>query len=138
MQLLKFKQNYFLIIVSIVSTLLFIGSAFPYGFPLFSPSVLILFFLYFFTRKDILFDKFILFYLLLIIIYILPLGIFGTLSPKNIIDLGNGIMVLIFFVLFVQLSMVGILVEGDLACTAGKTAVSSLHRPACTFIELHQ
>jgi hypothetical protein len=94
------SEKKLIVFAALISTLLFIGGAFPYGFPLFTPLVFILLSLFIVLNRNIFFDKFILFYLLLIIIYILSLGIFGELNPKNIIDLVNGIMVLIFFVFF--------------------------------------
>ena len=80
--------------------MLFIGGAFPYGFPLFSPSVFIFLSLCIVSSQHIHVDKFIFFYLLLISVYILTIGIFGTLYPNNIFDIINGLIVLIFFIVF--------------------------------------
>jgi len=98
--LIIINEKKLVIFAALVSTVLFIGGAFPYGFPLFTPSVLILLSLFIVLNKIIFVDKFILLYLFLIIIYILSIGIFGELYTENIKDLVNGIMVLIFFVLF--------------------------------------
>ncbi len=100
MKLINFKKNFFTISVSFIATLLFIGGSFPYGFPLFAPSVISLFVLFIFIKNNIFLDKNSLFYLLLLAIYLLPLGIFGTLYPKNIFDTINGLIVFIFFILF--------------------------------------
>jgi O-antigen ligase len=98
--LMTINEKKLIVFAALVSTILFIGGAFPYGFPLFSPLVSILLALHIISNKILFFDKLILFYLLLIIIYILSIGIFGELSPKNIQDIVNGITVLTFFVLF--------------------------------------
>jgi hypothetical protein len=98
--LIIINEKILIIFVAMISTVLFIGGAFPYGFPLFTPSVFIFLSLCVVLNKNIFVDKFILFYLLLIVIYILSLGIFGELYTENIKDLVNGIMVLIFFILF--------------------------------------
>ncbi len=89
-----------IIFVVSISTLLFIGGAFPYGFPLFAPSVLTLFFLFVFIKNKIFFDKSNLFYLLLLAIYLLPISFFGTLYPKNLFDIIDGLVVFIFFIIF--------------------------------------
>jgi hypothetical protein len=97
--LIKVKKK-IIIFSALISTVLFIGSAFPYGFPLFTPSVFIFLSLCIVSSQHIYVDKLNFYFLLLIAIYILSLGIFGELYSENIKDIANGIVVLIFFVLF--------------------------------------
>ena len=94
------KENSYTIAIAFLTTILFIGGAFPYGFPLFSPCVIGLFLLFFIDKKPILLDRNLPFFLFLIFIYILPIVFFGKMFAENISDIVNSLSVLGLFIIF--------------------------------------
>lgn len=92
------KQKKIIFLSALVSSFIIIGGAFPYGFPLFTPAVLLYVAIFFIKFQKIRIDKNLLIFIILLLFYVFPLGIFGTVYPHNIKDITNAISVLIFFI----------------------------------------
>jgi O-antigen ligase len=93
------NQKKIIFLSAVVSSFIIIGGTFPYGFPLFTPAVLIYFAIYFLKFNKIRIYKNLFPFIILLLFYVFPLGILGTVYPHNIDDTINAISVLIFFII---------------------------------------
>jgi len=85
------------LLAALNTALILVGGLFPYGIPLFTPSIVLFWIVIVIMQKRINVGAWIIPYLLILILYVFPLAIYGEFYAHNEKDLINGIIVVVFF-----------------------------------------